>query len=825
LAKFIETESREDTVKRLNSSGAVMGTVPYMSPEQLRGNQLDARTDIFSFGALFYEMLSGGQAFAKESNAETISAILNDEPDWEPISVELRRILQKCMVKDVGQRYESAAVLGKDLRDAQKFGPFGDGSSSHATSPKSRVATDDSKAAKQRQFYFWQSADIAPTDRMPGTTTDSTSGPAGSSLWVPAIASLLVLTIGIASIWIWMASKATPANNFDALRPVRLMSWKTAAASNSTDFRLSHDGNMLAFSSTQQGGGEGIYIKQTSGGADHKVTDDSWRNVSPLWSPDDQQIAFVSLREGQSGIYISQTLGGAVTTLKVTEQSNISLRYWSRNGTAIYYEQAGNLYRLDLSTRTSEKITGFEDSTGNDRYFSFSPDEKQLAFCDRRDGQKDIWTMRIGGGEPVRLTNDPENELRPMWHPDGKRILYTVSRNDFYQINLTSTDGGTPVQVTRGEGIHVLIDISRSGDRIYYAGAEKRSDIGSVDLDSLREAEVADGSEVEFWPDASPDGKGIVYHVNASPNPTKRISESSLVLRSSDGQIVHLPGKGFNARWLPNSRHLAVLRLSETAPGDYDLWLIDTVSGVETRITSESIMPPAYQPMPITRRDIGVFDFSPDSKRVVYLDKQKPRNAKIGSVESREFTSLTKNNDQNVSYLSPRFSPDGARVALVSVEQVQDEQQKPLSKVQVFDEDGMSEVFSTTDNLRFMGWSAAGEIILATTKGSIASPADIDIVAASLHRSVRKLFTVKGVYTITLMLSPDGKTLAYTAPLEDRDDIWTASLTGNGSPRRITANSISRLFLVNPTFSYDGKKLYFDKQEELNSISMFEDLN
>ena len=108
LAKFIEAETNTETTERLQSSGAVMGTVPFMSPEQLRGKRLDARTDIFSFGAVFYEMLTGRQVFGRENNAETISAILNDEPDFSVISQKLQTVLRKTLMKKKDLRYESA---------------------------------------------------------------------------------------------------------------------------------------------------------------------------------------------------------------------------------------------------------------------------------------------------------------------------------------------------------------------------------------------------------------------------------------------------------------------------------------------------------------------------------------------------------------------------------------------------------------------------------------------------------------------------------------------------------------------------------------------
>ena len=117
LAKFIEAETNGETSKRLSSSGAIMGTVPYMSPEQLRGATLDARTDIFSFGVLLYEMSSGISPFQHDSNAESISAILNDEPDLRLIPSELRSIIRKSLMKNKTARYQTAKDLLFDLKN------------------------------------------------------------------------------------------------------------------------------------------------------------------------------------------------------------------------------------------------------------------------------------------------------------------------------------------------------------------------------------------------------------------------------------------------------------------------------------------------------------------------------------------------------------------------------------------------------------------------------------------------------------------------------------------------------------------------------------
>ncbi len=124
LAKFtvenVEAKSQVITAKLSSKSGAIMGTVPFMSPEQVRGRRLDARTDIFSFGAMLYEMICGCSPFARETDAETISAILRDEPFFGEIPVEIQPILQKSLMKNADERYQTARDLLFDLKSLQK---------------------------------------------------------------------------------------------------------------------------------------------------------------------------------------------------------------------------------------------------------------------------------------------------------------------------------------------------------------------------------------------------------------------------------------------------------------------------------------------------------------------------------------------------------------------------------------------------------------------------------------------------------------------------------------------------------------------------------
>ncbi|CAN5439571.1 hypothetical protein BH10ACI2_BH10ACI2_08060 [soil metagenome] len=120
LAKVVDTGNMAGgdtmTAHMFSTTGAIMGTIPYMSPEQVKGEKLDARTDIFSLGAMLYEMVCGVQPFRRGNNAETIAALLNYDPPMSDAQVDLRPILEKCLAKDKDRRIRDAGELAADLR-------------------------------------------------------------------------------------------------------------------------------------------------------------------------------------------------------------------------------------------------------------------------------------------------------------------------------------------------------------------------------------------------------------------------------------------------------------------------------------------------------------------------------------------------------------------------------------------------------------------------------------------------------------------------------------------------------------------------------------
>lgn len=147
LAKAIEGENGPDGSSRLESwGGGVMGTIPYMSPEQITAQPVDARTDVFSFGSLLFELVSGTSAFGRQRNEDTVSAILREEPDFSLVSPVLRPFLARCLAKDRDNRYASGRAVAEALVEVQKRVRIeGPAESRPANAKRTRVETDESE--------------------------------------------------------------------------------------------------------------------------------------------------------------------------------------------------------------------------------------------------------------------------------------------------------------------------------------------------------------------------------------------------------------------------------------------------------------------------------------------------------------------------------------------------------------------------------------------------------------------------------------------------------------------------------------------------------
>lgn len=252
LAKFIEGETASDKVNRLESwGGGVMGTIPYMSPEQLRGGTVDARTDVFSFGSLLFELISGASAFGRQRNEDTVRAILNEEPDWSLVSELLRPFLSRCLAKDRDDRYASGQAVADALSEVRTLVQSEPQSTSRPPDTRSiRAVTDESEIETARyempatqfagfdaagresglsgsQSHDWMSsADRVAEDNTSADGIQRRHRPRSRDLRRLLVGALSAITFSAGILGYIMFATTDPASGGDPIKPPRRLYWE-----------------------------------------------------------------------------------------------------------------------------------------------------------------------------------------------------------------------------------------------------------------------------------------------------------------------------------------------------------------------------------------------------------------------------------------------------------------------------------------------------------------------------------------------------------------------------------------------------------------------
>ncbi len=331
LATNSHASSAEDGITIAGSqtaAGMVIGTPSYMAPEQVRGGAIDPRTDIFSFGVVLFEMLSGQRAFQRNTSAETMTAVLKDDPPdltdpAHPISPAMDRIVRRCLEKNPEQRFQSA----KDLS-------FALGALS---------GTDTTAAARAAQA----------SRRNP------------SLLWTLAALILMALVGGA-----WLVSRSSPiAERLQFAIPV---------PGEVSQVALSPDGRMLAFVSPDENTGEPIlYVQRVGSPAATALANTGGANF-PFWSPDSAYVAFFA-----NGKLLKEPISGGVAAQVLATVTSARGGTWTRKNVIVYAPAAdGPLWSVHADGTgagplTASLITKDEESH---RWPVFLPDGDHFLF-------------------------------------------------------------------------------------------------------------------------------------------------------------------------------------------------------------------------------------------------------------------------------------------------------------------------------------------------------------------------------------------------------------------------------------------------------------
>jgi Tol biopolymer transport system component/predicted Ser/Thr protein kinase len=446
LAKLTETtflDPEAPTVapdeSSLTHQRAILGTVGWMSPEQASGDTVDTRSDIFAFGVLMYEMLTGKHPFRRRTTLETLAAIREEEPE-APTSLvpslppEAERAVLRCMRKDPGRRWQSLSDLGAVLEDLK----------------------EDTESGRKIVVGH-----VAGRRTLPLRLVSAVAAVA----LVAAVTAMLLLRGGRA-----------------ASRPLELHRL-TYDAGATVSPAISPDGNLVAFASDRAGdGGMDIWVRHINQPEPTRLTDHPADDGYPDFSPDGSLIAFRSARDG-GGIFVVNALGGG---LRKVAGSGRFPRF-SPDGTTIVFVEdqywaPGGVLRMERVAANGGSPEPFVPGWGVLRPPAsaapvFSPDGRLVLFygapLDDPRRQRDWWVAPIDGGEPW---SSGANEALPeldivqfpsVWLP-GKLLFIagtTIEGMNLYRAGI-SEDGrisGPAEPLTAGPGMTWLPKVSASG--------------------------------------------------------------------------------------------------------------------------------------------------------------------------------------------------------------------------------------------------------------------------------------------------------------------------------------------------------------------------
>jgi Tol biopolymer transport system component/predicted Ser/Thr protein kinase len=570
LAKLTETALGEDeatrTVKPHTEEGTIVGTAAYMSPEQAEGKTVDARSDIFSFGAVLYEMVTGARAFRGDSRMSTLSAVLHKEPPAFPVYVprELQRVVARCLKKDPERRFQHVSDVRVALLELKE---------------ESDSGTLEAVAGQ------------SPRPRRP-------------LLWVGAALPLIALAAaGLA----WRSARlgGEPETEYRAV-PF------TSYPGLESDPALSPDGNQVAFAWRGENQDNlDIYVRLvgTGMGRPLRITTDPEPDYSPAFSPDGRMIAFLrDISDESAAAYVVTALGGAerrvaeIPGLPLTRASEIVGRYltWAPDGKhlAVTYPVAADqsramgLFLVDVEAGAMRALTQPPDNRSVDSCPAFSPDGKTLAFVRGGVSNRDLYSVPLGKdfgalGEPRRVTslNTWVNGLA--WTEDGREIIFSSGHLVGQALWRVAAPGGAGPRRLQwaGEG-GFLPATSRSGRRLVYQTYNVNKSIWRLELARPGVAagkphRIIASSQYDEAPAYAPDGRRIAFVSVASGAYEIWVAEDG----GGNPRALTAMGKGMTSSpdWSPDGKRIAFFSSME---GQSEIYTINAEGGGLRRVTN-----------------------------------------------------------------------------------------------------------------------------------------------------------------------------------------------------------------------------------------------
>lgn len=787
-----DTDSADQS--SLTDTGAVMGTARYMSPEQARGLRVDARTDVFSLGVVLYEMLAGRAPFNGQTRSDLLVEILTVPPpplvETAPATpAALETILHKALAKEVAARYATM----QELADALKV------------------------VADELAFSGRAARALPVVSASPTVAKEPSSDRAKLMRQLVLVLAGAVALVGAVS---WYLVKRE-SRTFEAALLARLKftpvtSWQTEPNSPLSVLSTSSDGKFLALSKSHAGQSD-IYVQQLNGGQPRKVTDDVWEDDSPIWSPDGQQLAYLSQRNGKTELWVIPSFGGGGQLLKTFETVPRWLTSWSRDGRRLYYEVDAHLYTLEMATRETRCVTTFLSNKAGPNAFAVSLNDQWLAYVDRVGGVKQLFVVPLAGGVAVQITHEGEENDNPLWLPDGERLLYSSKRNGVRQICMAYRDARKPVQITFGHEDMVPWEITQDGHTIYYREERVEADIYTLDAVTKVERQTVSDIKPNYFPVVSPDGRTLLWQ--QASDTSQLLSSEIFANNLATGDQLRLAANGFDPRWSPRGGQIAFLRRQGAA---YQLWTVRPDGAEAQMLVGELSVSPSLALQPLGWIHSTRYAWAPDGQRLVYSAVRGGiSNLFVSPADSFNEAQVTQNADASLRLLNPLWSPNGRELIYVARNA---SSALPPYTIQLFDGEHTRTLWQADVQLRLLGWlpNSTSLLVGVTTTIPLLEPVTVELLELTLTgKRTPLLGPFAETYLPNVVLAPNGKQVAYVARQDNADNVWLVSLE-TGQRQKLTANTDANRNLGCLTWSSQANQLCYIKQSNTTSIRMIE---